>query len=143
MQNKTLLGGIIGFILGGLLVSIVATAIDKPRQSETSKPADNTGMAMHDMPGELERKTGDDFDRAFLDMMIDHHEGAIAMAALAGTRAKHAEIKDLAAKIDTAQKGEIDQMKQWQLEWGYEMLEHTEHDNHHHEHTGDPMPHEQ
>src|SRR5687768_8457592 len=143
MQNKTLIGGIIGFILGGLLVSIMAVTIEKPQhtQPQASKRADNTGMTMHDMTHELERKTGDDFDRAFLAMMIEHHEGAVDMAAMANARAKHAEIKDLAAKIDAAQKSEIDQMKQWQLEWGYQMLEHMDYGDDH-EHPGDPMPRE-
>ncbi len=143
MQNKTLLGGIIGFILGGLLVSIAAMTIEKPHiSSGISRQSDNTGMTLHDMTHELERKSGDEFDRAFLAMMIDHHEGAVDMAALADARAKHAEIKDLAAKISAAQKSEIDQMKQWQLEWGYEMLEHMDHGDHPGQ-PGDPMLREQ
>lgn len=134
MQNKTLLGGIIGFILGGLLVSVVATTIEK--QSTQEPRHGNSGMPMHDMTDELQNKTGDDFDRAFLDMMIEHHEGAVDMAKMAAERAKHAEIKDLSKKIEDAQKAEINQMKQWQQSWGYT----TNRDSHIHD--GDPMPHE-
>jgi len=67
----------------------------------------------------LKSKTGDDFDKTFLNEMIAHHEGAIDMANLAKTNAKHQEIKDMANSIVAAQSKEIDQMQTWQGEWGY------------------------
>ena len=67
----------------------------------------------------LENKTGDDFDKAFIDEMIVHHQGAIDMARLAAQNAQHVEIKQLSTDIITAQEKEIEQMKQWQRAWGY------------------------
>lgn len=72
---------------------------------------------MASMNAELEGKTGDAFDQAFIIEMIMHHEGAVEMAQLALTNAKHQEIKDLANAIITAQDKEIADMKGWQKAW--------------------------
>jgi uncharacterized protein (DUF305 family) len=75
------------------------------------------GDMMASMNAALAGKTGDAFDQAFLYEMIVHHEGAVEMARLALTNAKHQEIKDLATAIIAAQNKEIDQMKVWQTAW--------------------------
>lgn len=107
MDSKPLLYGIIGFLLGGLLVSVAATTFDKPASS------------MEGMTASLQGKQGDEFDQAFITNMIEHHEGAVAMAKLSAGSAKHKEIKDLSKAIITAQEKEITEMKQRQKEWGY------------------------
>lgn len=76
-------------------------------------------MTMRGMSMMLQGKTGDDFDRAFIQMMIPHHEGAIDMAELALENAKHEEMKQLARDIIEAQQREIDMMLEWQKNWGY------------------------
>jgi len=48
-----------------------------------------------------------DVDATFAEMMIPHHDGAIAMAEAANERAQRDEIKDLAAAIIGAQEREI------------------------------------
>jgi uncharacterized protein (DUF305 family) len=68
----------------------------------------------------LKGKTGDDFDKAFIEQMIVHHQGAIDMANLAKQNAKHDEIKKLSDDIVTAQTKEINEMTSWQQQWGYE-----------------------
>lgn len=62
-------------------------------------------------------KTGDDFDKTFMQEMIIHHQGAIEMAQAALQSAKHDEIKQMANDIIAAQTKEIDQMKGWQKQW--------------------------
>jgi uncharacterized protein (DUF305 family) len=52
-----------------------------------------------------------DVDAKFAEMMIPHHEGAIAMAEAAKGRAQHEEVKDLADAIADAQKREIGILK--------------------------------
>jgi uncharacterized protein (DUF305 family) len=52
-----------------------------------------------------------DVDATFAQMMIPHHEGAIAMAEVAKERAQHDEIKDLADAIVEAQEREIATLK--------------------------------
>ena len=76
-------------------------------------------MSMDGMIEALEGKTGDDFDKEFTSLMIEHHQGAIDMANLAKTNAKHQEIKDLADDIISAQTKEINLMQDWQKTWGY------------------------
>lgn len=75
------------------------------------------GNAMSGMMNGLAGKTGDAFDKAFIDGMIEHHEGAVVMAEEALKNAKHQEIKDMANAIISAQTKEIDQMKEWRLSW--------------------------
>lgn len=112
METKTLLIGLAGFILGGLIVSVAATNMDKP-------PATSATMTMNEMSGTLNGKTGDAYDKAFIASMIGHHQGALDMAKQSAASAKHEEIKKLSNNIVTAQEQEIAQMKQWQKEWGY------------------------
>lgn len=63
--------------------------------------------------------TGEDYDRLFLANMIAHHQGAVDMAKLALTNAKHNEVKDLSAAIVSAQTKEIGDMLEWQKSWNY------------------------
>jgi uncharacterized protein (DUF305 family) len=113
MESKSLLFGVIGFLLGGLLVSIAATTFNKPTQ-------DNNEMSMSQMTEELTSKNGDDYDKAFIDNMIMHHQAAVDMAKLSPARAKHDEIKTLSTGIINAQEKEIAQMRQWQRDWNYQ-----------------------
>lgn len=124
METKALVFGIVGFLCGGLVVSIAAT-----QNPQDLKDASNTGMTMTQMTESLKDKRGDAYDAAFIASMIDHHEGAIEMAKLSAERAKHDEIRQLSQDIVTAQKTEIDRMKQWQADWGYEGVDegHTSH----------------
>lgn len=56
-------------------------------------------------------------DQHFIVMMIPHHDGAIAMADLALTRAKRPEIKELARSIKASQTSENAQMRTWYRQW--------------------------
>lgn len=112
MDTKPLLYGLIGFFIGGLIVSIAATTFEKP-----DRPASDTSM--NQMVTSLREKQGDDFDKAFLEAMIVHHEGAVEMAKLSETHAKHDEIRQLSGEVISAQATEIRQMKQWQKSWGF------------------------
>lgn len=60
----------------------------------------------------------DDTDTQFAQMMIAHHEGAIAMAALAVERATDPRVRSLAERIEAAQAPEIERMTGWLDAWG-------------------------
>lgn len=79
---------------------------------------DPMSMSMADMGAMLEGKTGDELDKAFLEGMIPHHQGAIDMAEYL-VDAKHPELQALGTEIIAAQQAEIDQMNAWLIEWGY------------------------
>ncbi len=57
------------------------------------------------------------FDRQFIDMMVPHHQGAVAMAQLALQHSQHAKLRQLAHAIISSQDREITQMKTWRKAW--------------------------
>lgn len=130
METKPLLYGLIGFFAGGLLVATAATTFNKPEQNETNNNSSMSSMSMDSMTADLKGKTGDEFDKAFIASMIAHHEGAVEMAILSATNAKHDEIKSLSVAIIAAQESEINQMKQWQTEWEYSDSDSKTHSTH-------------
>lgn len=101
-----------------LVLSLAACSPAAPAMHDMAA-IDHTGMTMDDMVNGLDGLEGDDFDKAFLEMMIPHHQGAIDMAELVLLNAKHDELKEMARAIISAQQTEIDQMRQWMSDWGY------------------------
>lgn len=73
--------------------------------------------AMGGMMGGLEGKTGDALDKAFIDGMIIHHEGAVHMAQSLVAGTKRPELLKLGNDIISAQTKEIEMMKAWRTEW--------------------------
>ena|SRR3990170_8102952 len=134
--------GIIGLLGGALLAILFTTNVVNSNNTQMMRmmgmhtqnfsQAMNQGMSkMHEqmmgdeemtmsgMVNVLSGKTGDDFDKTFIEQMIPHHQGAIDMAKLAQKNAFHQEIKDMADDIISAQTNEINMMKNWQSSWGY------------------------
>ena len=57
------------------------------------------------------------FDRAFIDMMVPHHVGAIAMAKQLLKEGEQPALRRLASDIISAQTDEIAQMRKWRKAW--------------------------
>ena len=91
--------------------------MDDRYDDENSLDKNNMGDMMQSMNMNLEGKIGDEFDKAFLNEMITHHEGAVEMAKLVLTTSKRAELIKLANDIITAQTKEINMMQNWQNTW--------------------------
>jgi uncharacterized protein (DUF305 family) len=70
-----------------------------------------TGMMSPQEMDDLNRATGSMFDRMWVEMMIKHHQGAVAMAKTEQSTGKDAASIALAAKIQTAQTTEIATMQ--------------------------------
>lgn len=127
MNKNNILVGIIGLLVGVIITGIIAgqavnsknTSMMRMMGIKSTQDSNHSSMSMDDMTAQLKDKTGDDFDKAFVAMMISHHEGAVDMAELSKNNAKHVEIKKLSEDIIVAQTKEIAQMKQWQQGWGY------------------------
>lgn len=66
----------------------------------------------------LDRATGSDATRLFLEQMIEHHQGAIDMAEREIDRGRYAPTIDLARRIVTAQEAEIVEMERLLAEHG-------------------------
>ena len=132
MSKEAILYGVIG-LLAGLVITGFAAGYAVNNNSrgmmgmmgmnsdvmDRMHPSGHEQMSMSEMSAQLQSKEGDDFDKAFIEMMISHHQGAIDMAKLIPDRAKHDEIKKLGEAIITAQTKEIEDMKKWQADWGY------------------------
>lgn len=90
-----------------------------PASSGHGMHGGSSGDMQEDMAAmgtELQKLSGDAFDRKFLELMIEHHQQAIDMAKPADANAQHSEVKDMAKAIIAAQTKEIETMKQWQKE---------------------------
>ncbi len=61
--------------------------------------------------GEMVMENGKYSDRAFIDAMVPHHQGAIDMAEVALENAEHEEIKQLSRAIISTQQAEIEELK--------------------------------
>ncbi|MEU1510896.1 DUF305 domain-containing protein [Streptomyces sp. NPDC005811] len=59
----------------------------------------------------LEKASGAAFDTAFLTLMVEHHEGAVAMAGTERDKGRYQAAKDTAGDIVTGQTAEIAEMK--------------------------------
>lgn len=70
------------------------------------------GMMTQAEMDRLTKASGAAFDKAFLTMMIAHHEGAVTMAATEKAQGAYTPAKELAEAIATAQTAEITLMKQ-------------------------------
>lgn len=77
--------------------------------------AEEAAAGDHMDPGEL--ADADPFDRAFIDMMVPHHQAAVRMARAVLADTDDAEVKRLANDIITAQSREIRQMNEWREQW--------------------------
>jgi uncharacterized protein (DUF305 family) len=69
------------------------------------------GMGSKDMAKQMVIESGQYSDEAFIDAMVPHHQGAIAMAKVALKKAEHQEIKELAHNIISSQQTEIEELK--------------------------------
>ena len=81
-----------------------------------SGPKDDMAGMDHGSTGSREKTppmvTEDDrySDKAFIDAMVPHHEGAVEMARVALENAEHKQVRDLAQDIISAQREEIRQL---------------------------------
>lgn len=61
--------------------------------------------------------SGSEFEIAFMEMMIEHHEAAVREAEQCTRRAEHRQLIQLCRDIIAAQSAEIAQMEAWLCEW--------------------------
>jgi uncharacterized protein (DUF305 family) len=116
MNPKSVLSVLVGLMTSS---TIVGSLLTEKIQAQHPNFAQN-------LPNRLAQKTpspqsmtqmGMQHDQHFIERMIPHHQSAVQMADLALSRAKHPELKQLAANIKTAQTQEIKQMQGWYKQW--------------------------
>ena len=75
-------------------------------------------MGMMDNETDMKRlEQADDFDKAFIEEMIPHHQMAVMMATMLKNGTNRPEMKKLTDDIITAQTKEIEEMRGWYKEW--------------------------
>ena len=112
-QNNKILYGVGGILIGILLVSVFIPMI---RYGSLGMMSWGKGLII-DQRVNRNTQIASTIDRHFIEQMIPHHDGAIAMANLALQEAKHPEIKILATAIIAAQTAEIQSMSGWYRSW--------------------------
>lgn len=114
LKSESLLYGIIGLLLGGMLVWLLMTYKAQP---QPSVGMDDMSGTMSEMTSTLAGKTGVELEQAFLEEMIIHHQGAIDMAQMVKIGSNRPELRQLADDIIAAQTKEINLMRQWLSQW--------------------------
>jgi uncharacterized protein (DUF305 family) len=119
-MNKIWISGIAAVVViaGGVVYAQSKDSTTKPKTSGNTLSS-QTRLSMPAMQKQFEGYKGAQYDKIFLASMIAHHQGAVQMAQMASSNAKHQEIKDLATNIISAQNTEISQMQSWQTALGY------------------------
>lgn len=90
------------------------TSWNKPTAMESMPGMDHgsmNGMMSDADMKELEAMKGKEFDKMFAEMMIDHHNGAIAMAKDEQKNGKNADAKKMAGDIVKGQSAEVEQLQ--------------------------------
>ncbi len=119
----------IASIATGALAACTATT--NPETSASNSPVavtpsstPATPSTMHNMNnmhmGNMAMDLGpadEHFDHRFIDAMIPHHQGALAMAKEAQQKSERPEIKKLADEIIKAQTKEIAELQTWRKQW--------------------------
>ncbi|MBC7969761.1 MAG: DUF305 domain-containing protein [Verrucomicrobia bacterium] len=110
MNKKTMIYSVVGLLTsGGLAGLLIANRTQAQSSNTLPRPGTQAPAPQNSM---MTRP-----DQHFIEMMIPHHQDAVEMANLALTRAKHAEVKKLAAAIKRDQTREIQQMWGWYKTW--------------------------
>lgn len=73
---------------------------------------DSMGMMSGEDMAQMEAASGAEFDRMFLEMMIEHHRGAIAMAQEVQADGSHPDVLALADDVVADQEAEVEEMEQ-------------------------------
>ena len=72
---------------------------------------DMPGMMSEDDMSALAEAEGTEFETMWLEMMVEHHQGAVEMAQTEQSDGQNEPAIDLAEQIETSQKAEIEQMQ--------------------------------
>jgi uncharacterized protein (DUF305 family) len=85
--------------------------MDHSSMGTMGQMGDMGGMMTAEDMARLENSTGAEFDRAWLEMMIAHHQGAIDSSQQIQANGRSEQVDELAGKIISGQQAEIEQMK--------------------------------
>ena len=118
MMGADAMGGMHGPMMGHMPSGMMRQMHEMMAQMH-GMPAGQTPGMMHGAAGttELGGLAGEEFEVAFMSMMIAHHQGAIAMADWVLERGDDPEVLAAARAVKAAQAPEIEQMTTWLRAW--------------------------
>lgn len=111
---------VITLILSAFIYSY-AGAADKEKSS--MKHDEMRDMKMTPMADMLKGKSGDEFEGAYLGMMINHHKEGVKMADMALEKASSSQLKQMMEKAKSEQQADIDKMTGWLKQWHNKSLD--------------------
>lgn len=121
MENKNTYQLVLVLIAGFFVGWLVFGANEMPNKNMNGSMMMDHEMSMEAMMDSMNAglmgKTGDEFDKAFIEEMIVHHQGAVMMAEMVLQNSTRPEMISLANDIIKAQTGEIEMMKGWHEAW--------------------------
>lgn len=119
MNKNIIILGIIGLIVGIIISSLFfgMRGLDNFGWNHMMGWRDGRNINGLSMPNSQTPQTLGTMDAHFIELMIPHHEDAIAMAEIAIIHAEHEEIKTLAEDIKRSQTEENEKMRAWYKEW--------------------------
>ena len=115
MNNKITFG--IGGVVIGLVLATLFTSAVFPYRNGGFGMMGWRNNSVSNQVVTVNNQVANNIDRHFIEQMIPHHEGAVAMAKLALEKSKRAEIKTLATAIIEGQTKEIQDMTGWYKDW--------------------------
>jgi uncharacterized protein (DUF305 family) len=92
-------------------------AVAAEKEKSGMKHDDMDKMNMTPMVDMLKGKSGDEFEAAYLGMMIVHHKEGVKMANMALEKATSPQLKQMMEKTKSEQQADIDKMTGWLKEW--------------------------
>lgn len=115
MNNKIAFGT--GGIIIGLILAIFFTSAVFPNRNGGFGMMSWRTNSTSNQGANGNTQVANNIDRHFIEQMIPHHDGAVAMAKLALEKSKRTEIKTLAIAIIESQTKEIQDMGAWYKDW--------------------------
>lgn len=103
MNKKFLVYSLVGLLSSGAVTGFVLV---NSKQAQSLPPSGNP-----------QQSRSVRVDQHFIEMMIPHHQDAIAMADIALIRGKRPEVKKIAQAIKKEQTREIQEMRTWYKQW--------------------------
>lgn len=105
--------------LRGSLGLLLLVALLLPGVSSASSPASHSQefRKMQSSMASLGQKSGKEFEIAYINSIIPHHQAAIQMAKLVVDDAPHPQVREAARKIIDSQQKEINDLTGWLKQW--------------------------
>lgn len=106
------------YVVGGIVVGVLLVVLFTPmmRYGDFGMMGWRTN-SVSNQGVNGNNQVANNIDRHFIEQMIPHHDGAVAMAKLALKKSKRTEIKTLATAIIDGQTKEIQDMRVWYKDW--------------------------